>query len=207
MIKNSYFLHFFCSGTLIQVGWPTVKVMDMPMPNIAISISAVSLSMVVFLFASSFVYCIILRKRGGAGFNEVGVGQQHRIEVFTIHQDTFSSKSCNLSLSNSDKSLWTSYDTDFDYRLDYLSELRRQAEIKASVLSLQTNFLLTVAAVTFIALSAFYENTICNVMASLIKTWTPIFTMVGNFHMIHEVVDGLKRNLIHRLDSFFNFFY
>ncbi len=192
---------------LVYAGWPGSKVLDMPMPDMAISICALVFNLVFFVLASSIVYCIILRKRGRFGINRIGIGLQSRTEIFTIYQHTLSLASWNWPNSNSEKSLCSSQVEGFDYRFDFLSEIRRQAEIRASVLSLKTNLLLTIASLIFVYLSAFYQNTISNVMASLIKTWTPIFTMVVNFHMVHEVVEELKRNLLFRVDSLFQKFY
>jgi hypothetical protein len=173
----------------------------MPVYNQIIVTIGIFFGLVLSISTSSFVYCLILRKRGMGGTNRINsfenkdspseesLGSMAKNQAFHINMEVCGNMT---QLSSSSQQ-------------PQVDERKRQAEIHASILSLKTNLILTLLIVGFMVVAGVSKGTLSIVLLSIVKTWTPIITMIVNFHIVRDVTDNLALNLLEYLSKAIRF--
>jgi len=169
-------------------GWPNIRPYNMPRHDQLISIFGLFGCLTFFIVSSTIVYCTILRTRGMAGNNQINIESQGSVPNFAPTLNIVHTKSeINTSVA--------SQISGFTHEERLEQEKRRQAEIRASILSLKTNLILTFIFLAFAFIAGLVIGPLSNVLLSIVKTWTPIITMIVNFQLIRNAIDNFFSSL------------
>jgi hypothetical protein len=205
-------LFFFGSITItilvIHLGWPAVKIMNMPLEDQFKVVGIVLGYYMLLIGISCFFYVLILRKRGQFGHNLVNLGTipvEERNEPKHLNEQ-------NLSVVDNESSKSDSTTANNRYEIAIIStnssapainietndiELKWQmAEIDSAIKSLKTNLILTSMLSISFASATVISNTIGSVVFTFLKGLFPILTTVSNFNKVQDLLKLSYKNLV-----------
>jgi hypothetical protein len=202
----------FIVFTAVQLGWPQVKVLNMPLHDKRKFVGAGMGCYIFLLGISCCFYIAILRRRGKFGHNSVGAPNDSVIVNYSQRNETPArlgntlnvNHNCSTNANDSDNEGSTENGQriviSFNRSQEGISEKdlelkQRLKEISSAVRSLKTNLVLTtVLSVTF-TVSGLYSNVAGSVVITLTKGLFPILTTILNFVKVQELVHESNKDL------------
>ena len=199
--------------TVIQLGWPAVKIGNMPSEAKAICLFAIFGYFFLLLGISCCFYILILRKRGIFGHNNVHILDKEQVGEMQVSTITFHRTNApqlehsqiSVTIQNEERTSFemTSFSNqsqekrfNLQNEKDLLEQKRRQAEIQSAVRSLETNFVLSLIVILTFLIGALFSNAVGTNIFIFLKGCSPILTTIINFVKIQQLVQPFFENLL-----------
>ena len=203
---------FACVTTtifVIQLGWPTVKLMNMPWESKLKVVSIVLSNYAMLLGISCCFYVMILRKRGQFGQNRVHL-ENMSVDMNCVEQVTLDQRNSNNVVdTTADSNIFATARDKNEIAIIYSNkseemdiELKRQmAEINSAVKSLKTNFILTSVLSVSFALGSVISPSTGSLVFTFLKGLFPVLTTISNFNKVQDLVKLSYENLVELLSK------
>jgi hypothetical protein len=165
-------------GTVFYLGFPQKQILHMTIAEKLIWLCVVCGCYTLLILVSCYFYTLILKKRGQIGCNTVGVDVEGSI-FFTDASGSFDANS------------------ETDARLAMVKQWKQ--EIESAIISLKTNFVLSVTLSLFLLLGVLLSTENLAILFIFLTGQIPVWSTVFNFHKIQNLVSISIETFIIRL--------